>query len=103
MPFLQLRYSLRSLARDPVFTTVVILVLSLGIAANTAIFTVVDQVVLNPLPYRDPARLAMIWESNPSLGEPAGSRVPAAWSNFTEWRNQSHAFEAIEAFERAGY
>jgi len=103
MPFLQLRYSLRSLARDPVFTTVVILVLSLGIAANTAIFTVVDQVVLNPLPYRDPARLAMIWESNPSLGEPAGSRVPAAWSNFAEWRNQSHVFEAIEAFERAGY
>ncbi len=103
MWLLRLRYSLRSLANDPVFVSVVVLVLSLGIAANTTIFTVIDQVVLNPLPYRDPARLVMVWEANPSLGEPAGSRVPAAWSNFTEWRNQNQAFDAIEAFGQASY
>lgn len=103
MPFLQLRYSLRSLVRDPVFVAVVVLVLSLGIAANTTIFTVIDQIVLNPLPYRDPDRLVMVWESNPSLSEPAGSRVPAAWYNLAEWRNQSQSFEAIEGFAQAGF
>ena len=100
---MQIRYSLRSLARDPGFACVVILVLSLGIAINTTIFCVIDQEVFNPLPYKNPSGLLMIWESNPSLGEPAGSRVPAAWSNFAEWRNQNQSFQGIEAFERAGY
>ena len=98
-----IRYSLRSLARDPAFACVTILVLSLGIAINTTIFSVIEQFVLNPLPYKDPSHLLMIWECNPSLGEPAGSRVPAAWSNFAEWRNQSKSFQAIEAFEPASY
>ena len=103
MRLMGIRYSLRSLARDPAFACVTILVLSLGIAINTIIFSVIDQFVLNPLPYKDPSHLLMIWESNPSLGEPAGSRVPAAWSNFAEWRNQSKSFQAIEAFEPASY
>jgi putative ABC transport system permease protein len=103
MWLVRLRYSLRSLARDPVFVSVVVLVLSLGIAANTTIFAVIDQIVLNPLPYRDPDRLVMVWEANPSMGDLAGSRVPAAWSNFAAWRDQNHAFTAIEAFETAGY
>src|SRR5581483_8274466 len=103
MQLMGIRYSLRSLARDPAFAGVVILVLSLGIAINTTIFSVIDQFVLNPLPYKDPSHLLMIWESNPSLGEPAGSRVPAAWSNLAEWRKQSQSFQAIEAFEAAGY
>ncbi len=103
MQLMRIRYSLRSLLRDPAFALIVILVLSLGIAVNTTIFSLIDQLVFNPLPYKDPSRLVMLWESNPSIGEPAGSRVPAAWSNFAEWRNQSQSFEAIEAFEVAGY
>lgn len=103
MQLIQIRYSLRSLARAPVFTFVVIMVLSLGIAVNTTAFTVIDQLVFNPLPYKDPSQLVMVWERNPSLAEPAGSRVPAAWSNFVEWRAQSKSFQMIEAFERAGY
>lgn len=103
MHLIQIRYSLRSLARDPTFACVVILVLSLGIAVNTTVFSVIDQVVFKSLPYKDPRRLLMVWESNPALGEPAGSRVPAAWSNFVEWRNQSQSFQAIEAFERVTY
>lgn len=98
-----IRYSLRSLARVPAFACVTVLVLSLGIAINTVIFSVIDQFVLNPLPYKDPSALLMIWESNPSLGEPAGSRAPAAWSNFSEWRKQSQSFRAMEAFESANY
>lgn len=97
------RYLFRSIARDPAFACIVVLVLSAGIAVNTTVFSAIDQLVFNPLPYKNPSRLVMVWESNPSLGEPAGSRVPAAWSNFTEWRKQSQSFQAIEAFERVGY
>jgi putative ABC transport system permease protein len=103
MWLVRLRYSFRSLARDPVFVSVVVLVLSLGIAANTTIFAVIDQIVLNPLPYHDPDRLVVVWEANPSLGDVAGSRVFAAWSNFAAWRDQSQAFVAMEAFDGAGY
>src|SRR5690348_8315538 len=98
MSQMRFRYAIRSLVRDPVFVFVAILVLSLGIAANTTIFAVIDQVILNPLPYRDVSRLVMVWEANPLLGEPAGSRVPAAWTNFEQWQLQSHSFERIEGF-----
>lgn len=100
---MRFRYAIRSLVRDPAFIFVAILVLSLGIAANTVVFTVVDQVILNPLPYRDVTKLVMVWEANPLLGEPAGSRVPAAWTNVAQWQTQSHSFEWIEAFEQADY
>src|ERR1700733_10582086 len=103
MGLLRLRYSLRSLAHDPAFALVVILVFSLGVAANTILFTVIDQIVLHPLPYRAPDSLLMIWEANPSLGEPQGSRVPAAWTNFVEWRNQTDVFDAIEAHDWTEY
>jgi len=103
MWLLRLRYSLRSLARDPAFVFIVILVFSLGIAANTILLTVIDQIVLHPLPYRDPDGLVMIWEANPSLGEPQASRGRVAWNNFRQWQTQTDVFDAIEAHEWAEY
>src|SRR6185437_5595314 len=103
MSWMRFRYAIRSLVRDPAFIFVAIVVLSLGIAANTTAFAVIDQVILDPLPYRDVSRLVMVWESNPLLGEPAGSRVPAAWTNFAQWQLQSHSFERIEAFEHVDF
>jgi putative ABC transport system permease protein len=100
---MRFRYAIRSLVRDPVFVFVAILVLSLGIAANTTVFAVIDQVIFDPLPYRDVSSLVMVWEANPLLGEPAGSRVPAAWTNFEQWQLQGHSFQRIEAFEQADY
>jgi putative ABC transport system permease protein len=100
---MRFRYAIRSLVRDPAFIFVAIVVLSLGIAANTSAFAVIDQVILDPLPYRDISRLVMVWESNPLLGEPAGSRVPAAWTNLAQWQLQSHSFERIEAFEQVNF
>src|SRR5882672_7704491 len=98
-----LLHSVRTLSREPVFSLAVILVLALGIAANTTIFTVIDRILLNSLPYRDPARVVMLWESNPNQPQPAGSHIPAARDNFDSWRRDTRSFEAIEAYQLVTY
>jgi Domain of unknown function (DUF4010) len=90
-----LRYALRTLARNPAFSSVVILTLALGIGANTTIFTVVNGVLLKPLPYPEPERLLMLWETQLSNGT-LGTVAPA---NFYDWRSQSHSFEKIAAID----
>jgi len=95
------RHSFRLLRRSPVFSAVVILMLAMGIGANTAVFSVVDGVLLRKLPYRDPDRLVMVWEKNPALGASIGDRIPASYTNLTEWVRQSSAFEGIAGMEDA--
>ena len=95
------RHSFRLLRRSPVFSSVVVLMLALGIGANTAVFSVVDGVLLRKLPYREPDRLVMVWEKNPSLGASIGERVPVNYTNFAEWVRQSSAFEGIAGMEDA--
>jgi putative ABC transport system permease protein len=100
MPFFAaLPYSLRALLRAPTFTITVVLVLALGVAVNTTIFAVVDQVLLKPFPYEAPNQLFMIWESNPALGGISANRLPATSLNFDAWRSQNHSFKAMEAFQ----
>ncbi len=88
-----LRYSLRQLRRSPGFTIVAGLALALGIGANTAIFSVVNGVLLRPLPYSEPDRLMMVYESSHDWGH--GS---VAYPNFLDWRRQNHSFTDIAAF-----
>src|SRR5690349_20249239 len=90
---------MRLVRKAPVFSAVVILVLALGIGANTAVFSVVDAVLLRTLPYREPDRLVLVWERNPTLGAMIGDRIPTAYVNFEEWVRQQHVFESLAGFE----
>jgi predicted permease len=93
--FLQdVRYGVRVLARNKGFTAVAVLTLALGIGANTAIFSVVNDLLLRPLPYSDAERVVMLWEVTPE-GRHMNTTSRA---NFREWRAQSSSFESVAAF-----
>jgi predicted permease len=87
-----LRYALRQLTKNSVFTAVVVTTLALGIGANTAIFSVVHTVLLAPLPYRDVDRLMTIWGRNPSRG---AQQFPVSAGDFTDWKQKNDVFEDI--------
>jgi predicted permease len=89
-----LRYGARMFWRSPSFSIVAVLTLALGIGANTAIFSVVNAVLLKPLPYPDPDRLVHIWEGK--VGEGASKNVVEPF-NFLDWRERNHSFEQMAA------
>jgi putative ABC transport system permease protein len=88
-------YALRSLIKKPLFSIVAILTLALGIGANTAIFTVVNAVLLRPLPYPDDDRLMMLWTYNPRQGF---DKDVATYPNFEDWRKGSQSFASISGY-----
>ena len=90
-----IRFGWRLLRRTPGFTISAVLALALGIGATTAIFSVLDRVVLRPLPYPEPDRLAMVWEANDAKGLPHERISPV---NFVDYRNLSHVFEGAAAW-----
>jgi predicted permease len=87
-----LRYSLRTLTRSPGFTIVAVLTLALGIGANSAMFSVVEGVVLAPLPFPQPDRLVFLWESRPGV-----SQLDVSFPNFQDWQRSSRSFEQMAA------
>jgi putative ABC transport system permease protein len=89
-----LRYAGRMLGKNPGFAALTVLILALGIGANTAVFSVVHAVLLKPLPFFDPDRLVLLWEDKSQIGFPRGTPAPA---NYADWKTQSKAFEQIEA------
>src|SRR3954468_3980222 len=92
-----IRFALRMLIKNPGFTAAVVLCLMLGIGANTAIFSVVNAVLLRPLPYAQPDRLMMVWLRGPEAA--GGDRVPLSVADFLDWRAQKdQVFERIAAF-----
>ena len=86
-----LRYAFRLLAKSPSFTLIAVLTLALGIGANTAIFTVVNGVLLRPLGFRDPSRVVLVAEKT------SYPTVSTSYENYIDWRGQSHSFESLEA------
>jgi putative ABC transport system permease protein len=94
------KFGFRMLLKSPGFTAVAILSLALGIGANTAIFSLVDAVLLRPLNFHDPDRLAMIWEDATEIGFPRNTPAPA---NYADWKAQNQAFEDIAAMSDQGF
>jgi predicted permease len=91
-----LRYGVRVLIKSPGFTAIAVLTLALGVGANTAIFSVVNAVLLRPLPYPEPQQLVWIWETHPNVKEETAS-LP----NFTDWKNQGQSFAGMAGFVSA--
>ena len=87
-----IRYAFRVLAKSPGFTAVAVLTLALGIGANTAIFTVVNAVLLRPLPFRDPAKLCLVTESLPSFPS-----LGPSYQNYMDFRDQAESLEGLAA------
>ena len=94
-----LRYAFRTLIKQPGFTLIAIVTLALGIGANTAIFSVVNAVLLRPLPFRESDRLVMIWHHGAAAA--GGDRTPLAVADLLDLRAQSHSFEGIAAVQYA--
>ena len=93
--FQDIKYAIRGLLKSPGFSAVALIVLGLGIGANTAIFSVVNAVLLRPLPFRDADRLMTIWETNPSRGLDRGLVSPVA---LFDWRDQKSVFDQVAAW-----
>src|SRR5687767_2494812 len=87
-----LRAIYRAFSRSPVFAATAVFTLAIGIGASTAMFSIVNAVLLQPLPFREPDRLVQLWEANPSEGKTQfGVSVP----NFGDWRARSRSFEDL--------
>ncbi|MFL6333875.1 MAG: ABC transporter permease [Pyrinomonadaceae bacterium] len=100
-----LRFGARMLWKRPGFTAVAVVTLALGIGANTAIFSLVNEVLLKPLPFPEPGRLVMLWEDATRIGFPQNTPAPA---NFVDWKTQTQSFESLaatsfESFNLTGY
>jgi putative ABC transport system permease protein len=93
-------YAVRGLRKKPLFTAAAVLTLALGIGANSAIFTVVNAVLLRPLPYPAPDRLMMLWAYNPRQGY---DKDVSSYPNFDDWRRQSASFEGMSAYFDASF
>jgi putative ABC transport system permease protein len=97
------KFALRGFRNNPGFVAVAVIVLALGIGANTAMFSVLDAVLLRTLPFRDPDRLVMLWERNPAMGDFLAERMPACLANILQWKALSHSFDSMSALEETTF
>jgi putative ABC transport system permease protein len=100
MPLNDFRYAARMMHRTPMFTAAVALTMALAIGANTAVFSVVNAVMIRPLPFTEPERLVQIAEKNDKLNLPS---FGASVLNFLAWREQAHSFEGLAAISFGSY
>ncbi|HEX5412739.1 MAG TPA: ABC transporter permease [Terriglobia bacterium] len=96
-----LRYGLRQLRHNPGFTAVAIVTLALGIGANTAVFTLVNSVLLQPLPYRNPSKLVAVYQSPPAKSFPGIKTFAIAPANYLDWQRRNRAFTSMAIYHFA--
>jgi putative ABC transport system permease protein len=89
------RFGVRALIRRPGFATIAVLTLGVGVGATTAIFSLIDSVLLKPLPFHEPERLTTVWEVRPRFNQP---RIEVAPLNYVDWQQQVQAFESLAAY-----
>src|ERR671929_1898055 len=97
------RYALRMLAKKRGFTAVAVVTLALGIGANTAIFSVVNGLLLRPLPYPEPEQIVHVWHTPPQQSFPGLDRFSVSPANYLDWKAQSTAFEQIAVYTDTGF
>src|SRR6185295_5728813 len=95
-----IRFAMRSLLKRPVFTAIAVITLALGIGANSAIFSVVNAVLLRPLPFKDPDRLVVLWERRENSGR---SNLPLSGHEYAALRERATSFEALTLIQPNGY
>ena len=95
------RYGLRMMRKSPGFTAVAVLTLALGIGANTAVFSLVDSILLRPLPYRSPEQLILVSETVPQMG--GSTEVGVAAGEYLDYRDHNRSFAQTAAYETAGF
>jgi putative ABC transport system permease protein len=98
--FKDIRFGIRSLLKRPGFTAIVVITLALGIGANSAVFSVINAVLLRPLPYRDADRVVTLWQNHLKAGIPRNDVSPA---NFIDWSAQSKSFASMAGIEPFGF
>ena len=98
-----MRYGVRTLVKSPAFTVVAVLSLALGIGANTAIFSVVNGILLRPLPYPEAERVVAVWHTPPQDSFPGMKRFSVSPGNYLDWKEQSRAFEQMAVYGYAGF
>src|SRR5437667_4617203 len=96
--FKDIRYGIRGLAKRPSFTVIAVITLALGIGANTAIFSVVNAVLLRPLPYTESGRLVWLSERGPNF-----PTMSISYPNFSDWRAQQTVFDHIGVYNWGSY
>ncbi|HWR16033.1 MAG TPA: ABC transporter permease [Terriglobales bacterium] len=91
----EVKYALRTLLKRPAFSAIIVVVLALGIGANTAIFSVVDAVLLRPLPFPEPDRIVQVWHVPPARSFPGLKKFALSPANFLDWQKESTSFESM--------
>jgi putative ABC transport system permease protein len=96
------RFGVRALVHSPIFSVVTVLSLALGIGANTAIFSVVNGLLLRPLPYPEPEQIVHVWHTPPQQSFPGLDRFSVSPANYVDWKAQSSAFEHMAVYTYTG-